>query len=149
MKSFGGIAMPIGPIEFLAVGFPGNQLRGEILPELADLVERKTVRIIDLLFVQKMESGAVRVIELADLGDDDYRAYEEVVSDVSGMLSHDDAREIATGLAPNSSAALLLFENTWATRFVEAVANANGKVIVNERIPRAMVQEMMADPEAA
>ena len=141
--------MSLGPIEFLALKFPGNEFRGEILPALADLVEAETIRIIDLLFVQKTAEGTVRVIELADLGEDDYLAYEEVVSEVSGMLSHDDGREIAKALEPNSSAALLLFENVWATRFVDAVANANGEVIVSERIPRAMVQEMVAEAAAA
>jgi uncharacterized membrane protein len=141
--------MSLGPIEFLALKFPGNQFRGEIVPALADLVEEETIRIIDLLFVQKTADGAVRVVELADLGEDDYRAYEEVVSDVSGLLNHDDAREIAKSLEPNASAALLLFENVWATRFVDAVANAKGEVIVSERIPRAMVEEMLASEPAA
>jgi hypothetical protein len=141
--------MSLGPIEFLALKFPGNQFRGEIVPALADLVEGETIRIIDLLFVQKYADGGVRVVELADLGEDDYRAYEEVVSDVSGLLSHDDAKEIAKTLEPNSSAALLLFENVWATQFVDAVANAKGEVIVSERIPRAMIEEMLSSDSAA
>jgi hypothetical protein len=128
--------MSLGPIEFLAIRFPGNQFRGEIMPALADLVEGNTIRI-------------VRVIELADLGEDDYFAYEEIVSEVSGMLSHDDARQIASALEPNSSAALMLFENVWATRFVDAVANAKGEVILSERIPRAMIDEMLATAAAA
>jgi Family of unknown function (DUF6325) len=141
--------MSLGPIEFLAIRFPGNEFRGEIMPALANLVEDNTIRIIDLLFVQKATGGAVRVIELADLGEDDYLAYEEIVSDVSGMLSHDDARQIAGALEPNSSAALMLFENVWATRFVDAVANAKGEVILSERIPRAMIDEMLATAAAA
>jgi hypothetical protein len=141
--------MSLGPIEFLAIKFPGNEFRGEILPALADLVEDNTIRIIDLLFVQKEADGAVRVIELADLGEEDYLAFEEVVSDVSGMLSHDDARQIAAALELNSSAGLLLFENLWATRFVDAVANAKGEVIVSERIPRAVVEAMLATDDAA
>jgi hypothetical protein len=138
----------LGPIEFLALKFPGNEFRGEIVPALSNLVKSDTIRIIDLLFVQKTESGAVRVIELADLGEDDYLAYEEVVSDVSGMLNHDDAREIAKALEPNASAALLLFENVWAIQFVDAVVAAKGELIVNERIPRAMVEEMLTEPAA-
>ncbi|MFL5759684.1 MAG: DUF6325 family protein [Thermomicrobiales bacterium] len=141
--------MSLGPIEFLALKFPGNEFRGEIIPALGDLVGADTIRIIDLLFVQRAADETVRVIELADLGEDDYLAFEEVVSDVSGMLSHDDARQIASALEPNSSAALLLFENVWATRFVEAVADAKGEVIVSERIPRAMIAEMVAEAAAA
>jgi len=134
----------LGPIEFLALKFPGNEFRGEILPALTDLIEADTIRIVDLLFVQKATNGAVRVIEVADLGQDDYAAFDQVVSNVSGLLGNDDALMIANALEPNSSAALMLFENVWATRFVDAVANANGEVILSERIPRAMLDEMVA-----
>jgi uncharacterized membrane protein len=141
--------MSLGPIDFLALKFPDNEFRGEILPALADLVEAETIRIIDLLFVQKYADGGVHVVELADLGEDDYRAFEEVVSDVSGMLSHEDAQQIAMTLEPDSSAALLLFENLWANRFVDAVANAKGEVVMSERIPRAMIEEMLSSDLSA
>jgi hypothetical protein len=141
--------MSLGPIEFLALKFPGNRFRGEIVPALAESGENNTVRVVDLLFVQRAADGAVRVVELADLGEEDYVAFEEVVSDISGMLNHDDARQIANALEPNSSAALLLFENVWAARFVDAVANAKGEVIVSERIPRGMVDEMLATEAVA
>jgi hypothetical protein len=134
----------LGPIEFLALKFPGNEFRGEILPALTDLIEANTIRIVDLLFVQKATNGAVRVIEVADLGQDDYAAFDQVVSNVSGLLGNEDAQMVANALEPNSSAALMLFENVWATRFVDAVANANGEVIMSERIPRAMLDEMVA-----
>jgi hypothetical protein len=42
----------------------------------------------------------------------------------------------------------MLFENVWATRFVDAVANAKGEVIISERIPRAMLDEMLATAAA-
>jgi len=138
----------LGPIEFLALRFPDNEFRGEILPALADLVEGKTIRIIDLLFVQKSENGEVRVIELSDLGQDDYAAFDLIVSDVSGLLGHDDALMVANALEPNSSAALMLFENVWATRFVDAVVNAKGELIMSDRIPRAMLDEMVATAAA-
>ena|SRR5215213_2914863 len=134
----------LGPIEFLALKFPGNEFRGEIIPALTDLIEADTIRIVDLLFVQKATNGAVRVIEVADLGQDDYAAFDQVVSNVSGLLGNEDAQMVANALEPNSSAALLLFENVWATRFADAVANAKGEVILSERIPRAILDEMVA-----
>jgi len=134
----------LGPIEFLALKFPGNEFRGEIIPALTDLIEADTIRIVDLLFVQKATDGAVRVIEVADLGQDEYAAFDQVVSNVSGLLGNEDAQMVANALEPNSSAALMLFENVWATRFADAVANAKGEVIVNERIPRAILDEMVA-----
>jgi hypothetical protein len=60
------------------------------------------------------------------------------------MLNEEDAHQIAASLENNSSAAIMLFENTWATRFVDAVSNARGEVVLNERIPRAVIQEVTA-----
>jgi hypothetical protein len=138
----------IGPVEFLALKFPGNQFRGEILPALTNLVEADTIRVVDLLFVQKSANEEVRVIELTDLGTDDFAAFDMIVSQVSGLIGHDDAQMVANALEPNSSAALMLFENVWALRFVDAVADAKGEVLMSERIPRAMLDEMVASAAA-
>jgi hypothetical protein len=64
------------------------------------------------------------------------------------MLTEEDVRMFANALEPNSSAALLLFENTWATHFRDTLANASAEVLVFERIPRAVIDEM-AGEEAA
>ena len=137
--------MSLGPIEMLVVKFPGNRFSGEIIPALGELVENGTVRIVDLLFAVKGKEGDVTVLEFGDLDPDIFGQWDPLVADVTPMLNEDDARELTASLENNSSAALLLFENTWATRFVDAVSNANGEVVVNERIPRAVVQELTAE----
>ena len=137
--------MSLGPIEMLVVKFPGNRFSGEIIPALAELVENGTVRIVDLLFAVKNKQGDVKVLEFGDLDPDIFGQWDPLVSDVTPLLNEDDARELTASLENNSSAALLLFENTWATRFVDAVSNARGEVVVNERIPRAVVQELTAE----
>ena len=38
----------------------------------------------------------------------------------------------------------MLFENVWATRFADAIRNARGEVVLNERIPRVVVEELEA-----
>jgi hypothetical protein len=48
----------------------------------------------------------------------------------------------------NSTAAVMLFENLWAIKFKEAVLEANGRVIVQERIPHEFVQEALAELSA-
>ena len=137
--------MALGPIELLVLKFPGNQFSGEIIPALGELVEDGTVRIVDLLFAVKNNEGDVTVLEFGDLDPDIFGQWDPLVSDVTPMLNEDDARELTASLENNSSAALLLFENTWATRFVDAVSNARGEVVLNERIPRAVVQELTAE----
>jgi uncharacterized membrane protein len=137
--------MSIGPIEYVVVGFPGNKFKGEIIPALAELVENGTIRIIDLVFILKDEEGNVAAVELADLDPEDEATAMADISDVdAGLLNEDDIALAAEELEPNSSAGLLVFENVWATRFAEAVRNADGRLLANERIPYDVVQAALA-----
>ena len=141
--------MSVGPIELLVVKFPGNKFSGEIAPALAELIESGTIRIFDLLFATKDQDGKVTVREIAELDDDEYATIDPLVSDTAGLLTVDDVERLTSKLESNSSAALILFENVWATRFTDAVANANGEVVLNERIPRAVIQELLAERVSA
>ena len=137
--------MSIGPIEYIVVGFPGNKFKGEIVPALAELVENGTIRILDLVFFLKDEDGNVAAVELADLDPEDEAAAMSDISEVdAGLLNEDDIALAAESLEPNSSAGLLVFENVWATRFAEAVRNADGQLVANERIPYDVVQAALA-----
>ena len=69
----------------------------------------------------------------------------EIVSEDEGIFSDEDFMVFGENLESNSTAALMIFENVWATRFVEAVSNANGTVVLNERIPRSVVEELEAE----
>lgn len=137
--------MAIGPIELLVVKFPGNQFTGEIAPALQELIDNGTIHVIDLLFAIKDEDGTLAVLELNDLGDQRLAVVAPQKSELSGALTEDDARSLAGGLENNSSAAIMLFENTWAAKFAEAMRNANGELVLNERIPRAVIDELIAE----
>ena len=136
--------MPLGPVEFLIVRFPGNEFRGEIVPAIHDLVESGTVRIVDLIFIIKDDEGNVGSIELADLEVSLVAELEGLVDGFDGMMTIDDVDELGAMLDPNSSALAVLFENTWAAPFAQAALNANGEVIFNERIPREVIDELVA-----
>ena len=136
--------MPLGPVEFLIVRFPGNEFRGEIVPAIHDLVESGTVRIVDLIFIVKDDEGNVGSIELADLEVSLVAELEGLVDGFDGMMTIDDVDELGAMLEPNSSALAVLFENTWAAPFAQAARNANGEVIFNERIPREVIDELTA-----
>lgn len=136
--------MPLGPVEFLIVRFPGNEFRGEIVPAIHDLVESGTVRIVDLIFIIKDDEGNVGSIELADLEVSLVAELEGLVDGFDGMMTIDDVDELGAMLEPNSSALAVLFENTWAAPFAQAARNANGEVIFNERIPREVIDELTA-----
>ena len=106
----------LGPVELLLVQFPGNQFTGEIIPALQELVETGTIRIIDLVFVAKDADGNAVGIELEELDDDSRENFNSLVTELEGLIADEDIEDLAAALEPNSSAGILLFENTWAKR---------------------------------
>ena len=132
--------MSIGPVEYLIVAFPGNRFKGEIVPALAELVESGTIRIIDLAFVLKDADGAVVTAELGDLDSDVFKAFDALSPETLGLLNEEDLAAAAEELEPNSSAALLVWEDVWATKLRDAILNAGGEVLDLERLPYEVVQ---------
>ena len=137
----------MGPIDLLVVKFPGNQFRGEIAPRLADLIRSGTIRIIDLVFVGKDPEGNIVAFEINDLpgGQSDPWTGLPIETDESVGLNDDDIQQLASGLEPNSSGAILLFENTWAMAFKQALENAQAEVLLFERIPGDAVELLAAE----
>ncbi len=135
----------MGPIDYLLVEWPGRQPNGEAVPHLIDLVDRGLIRIIDLAFIAKEKDGSVSGLELADLGGEvaELAIFEGASS---GLLSDEDIGEAAGALEPGTSAALLVFENTWAAPFAAAVRRSGGQLVASGRIP---VQDLLAVLDAA
>jgi hypothetical protein len=132
--------MGIGPVEYMILAFPGNRFKGEIVPALAELVDSGTIRVIDLAFVIKDADGDVATLEMADLDSEVYQAFDALTSETLGLLNEEDLRAAAEELEPNSSAALLVWEDLWAAKFADAVRNADGVVLDLERVPYEVVQ---------
>ncbi|MFO7532383.1 MAG: DUF6325 family protein [Candidatus Limnocylindrales bacterium] len=133
--------MAYGPAELIVVKFPGNQFRGEIAPALGDLIDAGTIRLIDLLFVMKDTDGSVTYLEAGEVFPDGPLAGVLAESD-DGFISDEDVDDIAPEIEPGSSAAVMLFEHLWAAEFTQAIRNAGGELIYNERIPAAVVEEV-------
>ncbi len=135
----------IGPIDYILVEWPGRQPNGEVAPHLVDLVERGLIRILDLLFVAKDEDGAVAVLEISDLGGEvaELAVFEGASS---GLLGDEDVEEAGAVLEPGTSAALLVFENSWAAPFVGAVRRSGGELVASGRIP---AEDVLAALDAA
>lgn len=125
--------MSTGPIEVLVLGFPGNQFSGELLPELANLVDSGQIAILDLEFVAKTADGDVVTLEAADMEEGGW-AELTVVPD-GDYVDNDDFQDVADMLEPGNSAAVLVFEHLWAKNLVSALAGAGGVLLFNARIP--------------
>jgi uncharacterized membrane protein len=130
----------IGPVDYAVIAFPGNQFKGEIAPALADLVEAGTIRIIDAVFVGKDKDGEVVALELTELAPDVQEALDSLNIDVQGLFNDQELLAVGEELEPNSSAALLVWENVWARDVAQAMRDAGGVLVAFERVPHDVVQ---------
>jgi uncharacterized membrane protein len=140
--------MTLGPIDFIALEFPGNRFKGEILPDLFELADKEIIRIIDLVTIMKDQDGQVTVRELRELDPAHIEIFNPLKAEANQMITESDIDMIAEKLADNSTAGLLLIENLWAKKTKQAMMDANGRLIMFERIPHEVVEEALADIEA-
>ncbi|MFO6453672.1 MULTISPECIES: DUF6325 family protein [unclassified Aeromicrobium] len=138
-----------GPVGYLIVEFPGARMTGEGLEELVALTDSGTIRILDLAFVLKEADGTVSALEINDLdgdGDFDLTVFEGASSN---LLGEHDLREAGDVLTDGSAAAILLFENRWAARFVGALRRNGAELVAAGFIPLDDIAEALDATEAA
>jgi hypothetical protein len=132
--------MSVGPVEYMIVAFPGNRFKGEIIPELQHLVDAGTINVIDLAFVIKDAEGNMAALEAGDIDSDVGAAFAKLGGVNGGLLNQEDLEAAAEELEPNSSAALLVWEDVWATKLRDAIVNAGGELLDLERLPGDVVE---------
>lgn len=138
--------MGVGPVEYLILGFPGDHFKDEIVSPLAKLIDSGTVRIIDLVFILKDDDGNVTTFEFDQL--EELAPFSTLEGEVSGLITQEDIDYAADSLEPGTSAAVLLWEDTWATEFAEAVRGAGGVMLEGARIPADLLKAASADSAA-
>jgi uncharacterized membrane protein len=135
----------LAPVEYIVIDFPGNRFDGSIVPALVDLVDKRTVRILDLVFVKKDGDGSVDCFEfdqLAELGD-----FGALDGDAGDVLSDDDVLALADDIPPGSSALFIVWEDLWAADLGRAVRNAGGEVLIGGRLPHQVVTDIISNIE--
>lgn len=121
--------MILGPLEYLVVVFEGNRFTGHILPELRAAQESGIIHILDLFFLKKDEDGTLTATALRDLQSEDAAPFAPLAEQLLDLLTPEDIEQVGSTLPNNSSAALLLFEHTWAIGLKQAIQDANGMAV--------------------
>lgn len=125
----------LGPIDYIAIGFNGDNFDGSILGEITKAVSDGTIRVIDLVFVQKEQSGDVLVGELSDQSEDVKRAFDPLsIPDDMPLFTDGDTEKIAELLENGTAAGILVIEHLWAVGLKKALLDAGGFVLAEGRI---------------
>jgi Family of unknown function (DUF6325) len=125
----------LGPISYVIVEFPGAKMSGEGLAELVRLVDLGIVRLLDLQFVLRRADGSIEAVELDALdldGSFDMTIFEGASS---GLLDESDLSDAQAAIEPGAAAAILIFENRWATPFVQALRRSDAELVAAGYIP--------------
>jgi uncharacterized protein DUF6325 len=138
----------LGPIDWIVVEWPADkQPTGEAFPYLVDLVDKGLIRILDLAFVKKEEDGTIVGLDISDFeGVPELTVFEGASS---GLLGEDDRSEAGNALEPGCSAALLLYENTWAAPFATALRKTGAQLVAGGRIPVNAIISALDELEGA
>ena len=140
----------LGPVDYLVVEFPAgaSNFTGEMAHELLALVDSGTIRVIDVLILQKDEDGNVEAMELSDI--EQLGPLQAVEAQLAELLAAEDVEHLAAAMDPGSTAGVLIWENLWAAPFASAARRSGGQLIANGRIPiQAIIASIEADEAAA
>ncbi|MGY2702365.1 MULTISPECIES: DUF6325 family protein [unclassified Nocardioides] len=133
--------LDVGPVDYLAVEFPGAKLTGEAFAALVDLVDRGIIRVLDLRVAVVSADGQFAAVALTDLDGDGELDLAVFTGVESGLLDDEDLAASAALVGEGDAVAVLLYENTWAGPFVSALRRQGADVIASGRIP---ADEVMA-----
>jgi len=128
----------MGPVDVAMIAFDGSEFRDEVAPALADLQANGTVRVMDMAFVRKTADGSTAIVEITD--DAIAEVFDRITDTQMDLLSEADLTDLADSLAPESSAVVVVWENSWAARFASAVRESHARVAMLERIPHENVE---------
>jgi Family of unknown function (DUF6325) len=135
----------LGPVDYLVVEFPAGarNFTGEMAAELLKLVDTGTIRIIDVLILDKNEDGSVDASEFSDI--EQLGELQSIEAELAELLAAEDVDHLAAAMDPGSTAGVLIWENLWAAPFASAARRSGGQLIANGRIP---IQAIIASIEA-
>jgi hypothetical protein len=132
--SYTNTADVLAPVDFLVVEFPDGVPGGDGFDRLLDLVDRNVIRVLDVEFVLKDETG-VRAIPVSDLP-----AQREIDLSVwdgasSGLLDLDDLATIGAEIGDDSLAVVVVFENIWVLDLVNRWSRSGARLVFDGAIP--------------
>jgi hypothetical protein len=127
------------PLEYIIIGFDGNDFSGGIATELAKIIESGLVRLLDIVFVSCGEDGSVVAMEVDE--HEGLAMFAELEGEVGGIIGPEDIDHAVTAVQGGQSVALLVWQNLWAAPLAQAITDAGGFMIEGARIPDELAEQ--------
>jgi hypothetical protein len=127
-----------GPVDYLVIEFPEGRTTGKGLPLLLDLVDRGIIRVLDLVFIRHAHTGEVSFVTPRDLSAD-------LVVDLTGF----EGASIGAVISQGSSAAVVVYENSWAAPLATALRRGGAQLVSSGRITVEQLAAALEESEPA
>ncbi|MEV6058884.1 DUF6325 family protein [Nocardia asteroides] len=137
-----GTTPALGPVDFLVLTFPGTTVDDAVTDALAEVVGNGLVTLLDLIVLTMDDAGVVTELEIED--DLTEVGLTGLTAADIDLVSDADVEVVRTSMAPGSTAAILVFEQTWAARLATAVRDSRGEVALHVQVPRDAVETAVA-----
>ena len=131
-----------GPIDYIVVGFEGNNFDGSVLAALADAIDKEIIALVALSVIAKDAEGNVTTLDIAQSGDQFAVEFAQKYQPTGDLVTSDDIDEVADLLENNTAAGLLVVEQLWAKPLKKALIDANGVLVAEGRIHPEAAQEL-------
>lgn len=131
-----------GPVELLLVAFEAEEPSPDIVEAIRELIEAETIRLLDLVVVERSLDDTLTVTDIEDVTDQ--YGFGEIELEATGIAPTADIEEMAALVEPGRSAALAVIEHVWAKKLASTVAQSGGYVVSTERIPASIVNAELA-----
>ena len=121
----------LGPVDFLAIEFPGGRLTAAGFEQLLSLADQGVIDILDLEFVGKDAAGNASKLDIGELANPDAVDLSAWAGASSGLLDRTDVDEIAAEIQPGSVAAVIVYENRWVLSLVNTWRRSGARFIAD------------------
>ena len=129
----------LGPIDFLAIEFPGQHISAPGFEQLLSLADQGVIDILDLEFVSKDLAGNAGTVDVGELANPDGVDLSAWRGASSGLLDRTDVDEIAAQIQPGSVAAVIVYENRWVLSLVNTWRRDGARFIADGGISASEV----------
>jgi hypothetical protein len=119
----------LGPVDFLAIEFPGGQLTAPGFEQLLALADQGVVQILDMEFIAKDVDGKSKKVDVWEFAVPEGVDLGAWAGASSGLLDDSDVGEISAAMQPGSVAVVVIYENRWVLGLVDAWRHDGARLI--------------------
>src|SRR4051812_22839610 len=114
--------MPVGPVELLVLSFPTENADPGVISAMQEVVDGGFITVLDLVFLSRSAAGEIREIDVTESLEDVGLGILDIGD--QALISEDDLELARDILDPGHSAAVIVYENSWARKVSGAIADA-------------------------